>query len=66
MAGKPAISRTTPFEDLPEFLLPAEVAVLLDISRNSTYELLKTNAIRSVKFGRLIRVPKAALQEGGK
>jgi excisionase family DNA binding protein len=56
-----AVTRLSKFDELPEYLDPAEVAAFLGISRNTAYELIRTNAIHSVKFGRLIRVPKAAL-----
>ncbi|MGH9370239.1 MAG: helix-turn-helix domain-containing protein [Vicinamibacterales bacterium] len=32
------------------------------MSRATVYELLRRNEIRHVKFGRLIRIPKAALR----
>jgi excisionase family DNA binding protein len=54
--------RTVPFEDLPEYLTPAEAQAYLSLSRNTIYELLRRNEIRHVRFGRLIRIPKAALR----
>lgn len=58
---------TTPprFEDLPELVTVDEMAAFLRVGRNAAYELVKTGAIKSLKFGKLIRVPKAALLEGG-
>ena len=52
------------YEDLPELLTPEEVQLFLRVSRNTCYELLRTNAIKSLRFGRLIRIPKAALLGG--
>jgi len=52
------------FDDLPEMVTVEEVCAYLRVSRNVGYELVRTGAIRSVKYGRLIRVPKAALREG--
>lgn len=52
------------FEDLPELVTVEEMGAYLRISRNAAYELVKTGALRSIKYGRLIRVPKAALLEG--
>jgi excisionase family DNA binding protein len=54
-------NRTVPYDNLPEYLTPAEVQAYLNISRNTVYELLRRNEIPHVRFGRLIRVPKAAL-----
>jgi excisionase family DNA binding protein len=50
--------------DLPDWLTPEDVAAILRCSRNHVYTLLKTQAIRSTRFGRIIRIPKAALMEG--
>jgi excisionase family DNA binding protein len=56
------INRTSPFEELPEYLTPLEVQAYLGLSRTTVYELLRRNEIRCVRFGRAIRVPKAALR----
>jgi excisionase family DNA binding protein len=40
-----------------------ETAKLLRISRNLAYELVARGEIPSVRFGRLIRVPRAALDQ---
>jgi excisionase family DNA binding protein len=53
------------FEDLPELTTVEEVAAYLRISRNKAYELVQSKAIPSVRFGRLIRVPKSALLGDG-
>lgn len=59
---------TTPprYDDLPDLLTPGDARAFLQVSRNTIYELLRTQAIRSVRFGRLIRIPKSALLEGHK
>jgi excisionase family DNA binding protein len=49
------------YDDLPEMCTPEEVSAYLRIGRNSTYELLKSGAIPSIKYGRLIRIRKSAL-----
>jgi excisionase family DNA binding protein len=54
--------RTIPYDELPEYLTPAEVRVYLNLSRNTVYELLRRNEIGHVKFGRAIRIPKTALR----
>ncbi len=56
------VTRHTPHEDLPEYLSPAELQVVLDLSRNVVYDLLQRGQIPSVRFGRQIRTPKVALK----
>lgn len=41
-----------------ELLTVDEVAALLRISRDSTYQLVRSGAIRSFRVGRLIRLEK--------
>jgi excisionase family DNA binding protein len=55
-------TRTTTFDELPELLTPEELREYLGISRGTVYELLRRGEIEHVRFGRLIRVPKAALR----
>lgn len=54
------------FDDLPEMVTVEEMAAYLRISRNVAYDLVKSGALRSIKYGRLIRIPKQALLEGTK
>jgi excisionase family DNA binding protein len=49
------------YDELADMVTPEEVGAFLRTSRNATYELLKSGALRSVRCGRLIRIPKAAL-----
>jgi excisionase family DNA binding protein len=56
------MNRTIPFEELPEYLTPLEVQTYLGLSRGTVYELLRRNEIQHVRFGRTIRIPKAALR----
>lgn len=44
-------------------LTPAEVASALKLGRTTTYELLRTGAINSIKIGRKIIVPKKYLDD---
>jgi excisionase family DNA binding protein len=53
-------------DDLPELLTPEEAREVLRVSRNSMYELLRTGTVPSLKYGRLIRIRKAVLLEGGR
>lgn len=48
---------------IPDILTPAEVAGVLKLGRTTTYELLRTGAINSVKIGRKIIVPKKFLDD---
>ena len=59
--GATRIDRRTPLKDLPEFLLVAEFATHLAIGRTLAYELVRTGQVESRRFGRIIRIPKAAL-----
>jgi excisionase family DNA binding protein len=61
--GQPApITRSVTYDDLPEYLTPAEAQAYLSVSRTTIYELLRRSEIRHVRFGRLIRIPKTALR----
>ena len=40
-----------------------EVAALLRISRGACYEAVRTGQIPSLRFGRLIRIPRHALEQ---
>ena len=54
---------TTPprYDDLPDLLTPADAQAFLQVSRNTMYDLLRTQAVPSIRFGRLIRIPKSSL-----
>lgn len=43
-------------------LTVAEAAAILHISRGSAYEAVRQRQIPSVRFGRTIRIPRAALE----
>lgn len=49
------------FEELPEYLTPAEVMDYLRLSRNTVYTLIQRGKLPSRKFGRTIRIPRSAL-----
>jgi excisionase family DNA binding protein len=51
----------SPFAAYPEVMTVPEVAEVLRIGRNATYELLRTGEIPHIKLGRSLRVPKPAL-----
>jgi excisionase family DNA binding protein len=56
-------NRVTPYDELPEYLTPDEFRAYISLSRNTIYELLRRNEIPHVRFGRTIRIPKAALRQ---
>jgi excisionase family DNA binding protein len=51
----------TRYDDLPDLCTVRQAQAFLQASRTSTYNLIKTGAIPSKRFGNLIRVPKTAL-----
>ena len=59
--GPGQVSRTTPVEALPELLTPEEFRTVAGLGRATTYELIRSGQIPSVRFGRVIRIPKSAL-----
>jgi len=46
---------------LPDFITVPELQRLLRIGRTASYELLRSGAIPSLRFGRILRIPKTAL-----
>jgi len=42
---------------------PPQVAEILNLGRSKTYELITTGQIKSIRVGRAIRIPAAALRE---
>lgn len=48
---------------LPLVLSVPELAAILQIGRNSAYELVKSKEIRSIHIGKSIRIPQSALLE---
>lgn len=50
-------------EPLPLALSVEQLAVVLQVGRNTAYELVRSGRIRSVRVGHQIRVPRSALQD---
>ena len=46
----------------PDVLTVGEVQVLLRIGRDATYALIHSGALASIRAGRSIRVPRAAVE----
>jgi excisionase family DNA binding protein len=57
------ITRKTRFEDLPDFLSVEEVRTYLGLGRSTLYEVLRRKELCSDRFGRVIRIPKTALEK---
>jgi excisionase family DNA binding protein len=62
---QPDITRSTPFDALPELLTPEEFRAFVGIGRSTMYDLLRREEIPHVKFGRCIRIPKTAIRPSG-
>ena len=50
-------------QELPRLMTVREVAELLRLSRSKVYELINLRELRTVKIGRCVRVPEAAVRE---
>lgn len=50
-------------EYYPDVLTPEEVMKVLCIGRNKIYELLQKGCIKSLKIGKLYRIPKNYVRE---
>ena len=53
--------KCTSLDELPLSLRVEDLMPILDIGRNTAYELVRSGRIRSVKVGRQIRVPRDAV-----
>lgn len=51
------------FDQLPLVLSVSQVAQVLSLGRDTTYGLVRSGHIRSVRVGHQYRVPKAAVME---
>ena len=51
------------FESYPDVVTVNELCEMLDISKKLAYRILDSQDIRSVKVGRIYRIPKAAIIE---
>ena len=50
-------------DDYGLLLSVSDVQEALGIGRNSTYTLLRSGKLKSIRVGRLIKIPRAALEE---
>lgn len=56
-------SKIKEIEDLPLVLTVSDVSKVLGVGKNTAYDLIRSGAIKSVRVGRQIRVPKSAFLE---
>lgn len=49
--------------ELPAVLTVEELAHFLKVGMNTAYNLVRSNAIRSVRIGRQIRIPQQAVED---
>ena len=61
METAPTITRTTSLDALPQFLSPEEFRTVVGIGRATCYDLLRRGVIPCIRYGRVIRIPKSAL-----
>ena len=48
------------FDELPLTLRVEDLMPILDIGRNTAYELIRCGKIRSIRIGKQLRIPKQA------
>ena len=51
------------FDELPLTLRVGDLMPILNIGRNTAYELVRSGKIRSIRIGRQLRIPKDAIQD---
>ena len=51
------------YDELPLTLRVEDLMPILDIGRNTAYELVRSEKIRSIRIGRQLRIPKDAIQD---
>jgi excisionase family DNA binding protein len=61
-----AQNRRPNFDELEDMLSPEKARAFLGLSRSTIYERLRDGSIPHRRYGRLIRIPKSALDPAGK
>ena len=56
------ITYQTRFEELPDFLSVEEACAYLRLGRSTIYDLLRRGELPCQRYGRIIRIPRTALQ----
>ena len=62
MEKRITVTRQTRFEDLPDLLSVEEARTYLGLGRSTMYELRRRKDLAHVRFGRVIRIPREALE----
>lgn len=55
------MKKTDRSQDVPVMLTVPELAELLRVGRNAAYDLVRCGAIRSIRIGHKIRIPRQAV-----
>lgn len=58
----PVIDRLTPIDRLPSMLRVEEVARWSGVSRGVIYDACRQGSLKSVAFGRILRIPRTELE----
>ena len=61
--GPQLVQHEKSLQDYPLVLTPTEAAQALGIGKNSIYALLRSGALGSIRVGKLIKIPRAAIEE---
>ena len=56
-------SKYRSYDELPLTLRVEDLMPILDIGRNTAYELIRCGTIRSIRIGKQLHIPKDALVE---
>jgi excisionase family DNA binding protein len=56
------VTATTPYEALPEQLTVEEYITFTRISRATAYDHVRRGILPSIRYGRLLRIPKSVLR----
>ena len=51
------------FESYPDVVTVIELAKMLNVGRNTAYELVRSGAVKSITIGRQIRIAKSSVIE---
>lgn len=55
------VTATTPYEDLPQQLTVDEYIAITRTSRATAYDHVRRGLVPSIRYGRLLRIPKTVL-----
>jgi excisionase family DNA binding protein len=57
------VTPQTPLEELPQFLTVEEWRTFMRIGRSSAYDLIRQGFVPSVRWGRVVRIPREAVRK---